>query len=181
MIGFLINALAAGNFKSSQDGVKGQELSRSLRCNLRSVGKAGVKQAGSPSCSPSAPPQARSSSPESDPDPIEWSIAPPTTEQRLKHRHALFEFPSVDGGQLARLRTIIVVVDQLSRAALQATISPYTRSVRARFDRLDLDVGLQGKGCDHVGVFTLTANRLTIESFSLPVRLSATTSLCASV
>jgi hypothetical protein len=30
----------------------------------------------------------------------------------------------VEGGQFGRLRTIMVVVDQVSRAALQATISP---------------------------------------------------------
>jgi len=132
---------------------QGPRAFRSLRCNLRSVGKAGVKQAGSPSCSPSAPPQARSSSPESESTPIEWSIAPPTANNDSNTATHCSSSRSVDGGQLGRLRTIIVVVDQLSRAALQATSSIH-RSGSSKGSIARPDVGLQGKGCDHVGVFT---------------------------
>ena len=87
---------------------------------------------------------------------------------------------SVDGGQPGRLRTIIVVVDQVSRAALQATISPYTRSGSSKGSIAStLTSAFKARAATTWVYSPLTANRLTIESFSLPVRLSATTSLCA--
>src|SRR6185503_6211031 len=87
---------------------------------------------------------------------------------------------SLDGGQLGRLRTIIVVVDQLTWAALQATISPYTRSGSSKGSMASTLTSAFKASAATTWVYSpLTANRLTIESFSLPVRLSATTSLCA--
>ena len=86
---------------------------------------------------------------------------------------------SVDGGQLGRLRTIIVVVDQVSRAALQATISPYTRSGSSKGSIAStLTSAFKARAATTWVYSLLTANRLTTESFSLPVRLSATSSLC---
>ena len=84
------------------------------------------------------------------------------------------------GGQPGRLRTIVVVVDQLTRAALHATISPYIRSLSSNGAMASILASAFSASAATTWVYSpRTANRFTIESLSLPVRLSATTSLCA--
>src|SRR6266404_4447090 len=76
-------------------------------------------------------------------------------QQRLKHRYALLEL-AVGGW-----RAIGPVADdhRRCRPGQPGGLAGDDQSIHAvgleqGFDRLDLDVGLQGKGCDHVDVLT---------------------------
>src|SRR5262245_24909379 len=93
-------------------------------------------------------------------------------QQGLVHGDALFEFP------IGGWRAIGSVADDHRRrrpghwAALQATISPYTRSGSSNGSMASTLTSAFKASAATTWVYSpLTANRLTIESFSLPVRL----------
>src|SRR5437867_581613 len=176
MIRLLINALVARNFKSGQDGVKGSGAFDATFARLRTR-----RQAGWLTFLPAVGAAAGSfffARIRSDPNRMVHCATDSSKDSNTATHCSSSR--SVDGGQLGRLRTIIVVVDQLSRAALQATISPYTRSGSSRGSIAStLTSAFKARAATTWVYSPLTANRLTIESFSLPVRLSATTSLCA--
>src|SRR6185436_8245020 len=125
MIRLLISALVARNFKSSPGGVKGPGAFDATFARLRTR-----RQAGWLTFLPAAGAAAASSfffaRIRSEPN-LMVHCATDSNRDSNTATHCSSS-RSVDGGQLGRLRTIMVVVDQLSRAALQATISPYTRS-----------------------------------------------------
>src|SRR5436309_6690873 len=176
MIRLLVSALVARNFKSSRDGVKGPGAFDATFARLRPR-----RQAGWLTFLPAVGAAAGSfffARIRSDPNRMVHCATDSSKDSNTATHCSSSR--SVDGGQLGRLRTIIVVVDQLSRAALQATIRPYTRSGSSRGSIAStLTSAFKARAATTWVYSPLTANRLTIESFSLPVRLSATTSLCA--
>src|SRR6185369_3664188 len=88
----------------------------------------------------------------------------------------------VTGGQPGRLRMIIVIVDQLNLLARHATISPYSHSGSTNGSIASIFTSDSNESAATTLLYSLlTANRFTVESLSLPARLSARTSLCACV